>query len=122
MANHQIKVQTKGGNPGAICSPATLSARPGDQITFQSQHQGRLVPPKIDIVISSGNICAPSNPSVLLSSISLPGNNSMTVMMSNSAQAGGVSYQVAGMASKSTMPGTNAAMTGDPEPIMGDDG
>lgn len=127
MANHQVKVQTMDGNPGAELNPASLSAQPGDQITFESQHQGRLAPQKINIAISSGNICSPANPSVLLSSLSVPGNNSMTVMMSTSAQAGTVAYQLAGMetagmGSKTSMPGTNAAMTGDPEPVLGDDG
>ncbi len=127
MANHQVTIQTIDGNSGAQISPSTLSANPGDRITFQSQHQGRSAPMKINIALSSGNICSPANPSVLLSSFALPGNNSTTVMMSKNAQAGAVSYQVtgiqsAGSSSKSSTPNINATLSGDPEPIMGDDG
>ncbi|KAA3659086.1 MAG: hypothetical protein DWQ10_09665 [Calditrichaeota bacterium] len=127
MATHQVKVLTKDGQSGATFNPVSITAAPGDGITFQSQHDGRTVPKQINIAITSGNTCT-SDAKTKADAVTLPGNGSASVTMCKNARPGTVNYQsldagTAAFASgKMAKSSPNATLTGDPEPVMGDDG
>ncbi|KAA3613348.1 MAG: hypothetical protein DWQ05_17825 [Calditrichaeota bacterium] len=126
MANHQITVQTADRKQGATFNPVSLTANPGDKITFVSVHKGQTAPQSITIAITSGNICSATESGKKQDSVVLPGNKSASVSMCSNAQPGGVTYKLAAISSSaqsgfSMGATTNATMTGDPEPVMDDD-
>ncbi|MCA9734572.1 MAG: hypothetical protein H6696_01860 [Deferribacteres bacterium] len=127
MATFQVKVLTKDGLSGATFSPVSITAAPGDGITFQSQHEGTSVPQQIKIALTSGNTCS-SDAKTKADAVTLAGNGSASVTMCKNARPGTITYQNMNSATATFGPGSmsrtspTATLTGDPEPVMGDDG